>query len=303
MARSARDFFDKYRDVIPDYEDFVESLRGPLPSCLRINTLFSDPQRIVSALRAIGVELIPTPLGPEFWLAPQWKEVGRSPFHCFGLIYSQALSSGIPPVALSPGPEDLVLDLCAAPGSKTTQMAALMRNRGRIVANDPSPRRITALVANLRRMGVSNAVVTAYAGQNFPMRVKFDKILVDVPCSGEGKARMGPDGELLGTSPNSPRLHEIQVNLVLKAFDLLKKGGTLVYSTCSYDPMENEAVLDMLLKERPARIVPIGLPIPYDPGIQEWKGLKFSQEVRNAWRIYPHRLRTVGFFVAKVCKG
>lgn len=302
MKALASDFFAKYRDLIPDYEDFLDSIRGEIPTSLRVNTLLGDPLKVVSWMKCSGVELTPTPLGPEFWVAPSFDKPGNSIFHLCGYIYCQSLSSGIPVLALEPKPGEMVLDMCAAPGGKTTQMAAMMSNTGRIVANEPSPGRHPALVANLRRLGVANAIVTAYRGQDFPLRVRFKRILVDAPCSGEGNGRIGPRGELMGTSARPRNLHSLQVKILLRAFDLLEEDGVLVYSTCTYDPMENEAVVDALLKARPAQVMPIELNIPHDMGTEKWNQFKFSREVCNAWRIYPHRLQSVGFFLAKICR-
>lgn len=299
----AEEFFQRYRDLIPDYRDFLDSIRGDIPTCIRINTLRARPEQVLSELRAQGADLIATPLGPEFWEAPTLERPGRLLLYAAGAIYSQALSSGIPALALDPRPGDLVLDLCASPGSKTTQMAAMMGNRGRIVANEPSTRRHPGLLANLHRMGVANTVVTAYAGQSFPMGMRFHRVLVDVPCSGEGNGRMGPRGELLGTAPRHGDLHRVQQQLLLRAFDLLEEQGLLIYSTCSYNPMENEAVVDGLLRRRPARVLPIDLQIPHDQGITHWAGMTFREELVHAWRIYPHRLKTVGFFLARIARA
>jgi len=296
----ARDFFSRYSGLIPDYQDFLDSIKGPVPASIRVNTLTGSPEKIRSALLSQGLEVLPSPLGAEFLVLPGLESPGRLLLYLTGHIYSQSLGSGIPALALAPEPGELVLDMCAAPGSKTTQMAAMMKNLGRIVANEPSIKRHPGLMANLHRMGVSNTVVTSYSGQDFPMRVRFQKILVDAPCSGEGNGRMDSQGCLVGTGPRRGNLQELQHRLLLKAFDLLEEGGVLVYSTCSYDPMENEAVVERLLQERRARLLPIQLNIPHEPGITHWEETQFSQELANAWRIYPHRLKTVGFFLAKI---
>lgn len=298
----AREFFNRYADLIPDYEGFLNSLKLKIPTCIRINTLLAEPEDITRKLQAQGVHLMPTVLGREFWEAPDLDSPGRHPLYCMGAIYPQALSSGIPALVLDPKPGELVLDLCASPGSKTTQMAAMMWNQGRIVANEPAVHRHPALVANLRRLGVANTVVTGYPGQSFPMRLRFHRILVDAPCSGEGNARMGPGGELLGTGPRRGDLHRVQTQLLLRAFDLLEEDGVLVYSTCSLDPMENEAVVDQLLRSREAKVLPIPLDIPHDPGVTSWSGRLMAEELAHAWRIYPHRLKTVGFFLAKISR-
>ena len=296
-------YFEIYREFIPDYEGFIEALHVPNPMSFRVNTLLATPERVVLDLERRGVAVEPTPLGDTFWTAPECTRPGHLFAHLLGMIYPQSLSSGIPALVLRPGPEDFVLDLCAAPGSKTGHMAQMMENRGMIVANDPSPKRHSPLQNNLRRLGVANAVVSGYAGQNFPKRWRFSKILADVPCSGEGNGRIEPSGRLKGFRAVGKDQSNIQKGCLLRAFDLLAPGGALIYSTCTYNPNENEAVVDHLLKERPAaELLPIDLEIPHDPGITRWKGETYDDGLELAWRIYPHRLKTDGFFLARIAR-
>lgn len=299
---TALETFGRYRHLIPDFSDFLDALVGELPTSLRINTLLANPRDVVRSLRLKGIDLQPTPLGETFWEAPEESHPGRLLEHLMGLIYTQALGSGLPPMVLAPQPGESVLDLCAAPGSKTTQMAQHMENRGAIIANEPVQARHPSLHGNLRRLGVANTVVTAYDGQNFPKRWRFSKVLVDAPCSGEGNARIGPNGELRGHRRRRRDLSGVQKALLLRAFDVTADDGQLVYSTCTYDPLENEAVVDALLKARPARIMPIFLDIPHDPGVTWWQDGRYDEQIQEAWRIYPHRVRTVGFFLARIAR-
>jgi NOL1/NOP2/sun family putative RNA methylase len=293
-------YFWRYRELIPDYDDFLASLRNAIPTTVRANTLMGDPDKIWKNLRRRGIILTSTPLGDHFRLVPGLDRPGCLLEHLMGLIYTQTLASAVPPLVLDPKPGDCILDLCAAPGSKTTQMAQQMANTGRIIANEPVKARHPALQSNLRRLGVTNTLVTAYYGQNFPMRRRFSKILVDAPCSGEGNARINAQGEWVGHTPGHRRFQKIQEALLVKSFDLLEENGQLVYSTCTYNPLENEAVISALLDARPARIMAISLDLPHDNGITSWQGDRYHAEVANAWRIYPHRMPTVGFFLAKI---
>ena len=296
-------YFQDYREFIPDYEDFIEALRVPNPVSIRINILLATPEQVVSDLERRGVKIEPTPLGDNFWTVPECDRPGRLFTHLLGMIYPQSLSSGIPALVLRPGPGDFVLDLCAAPGSKTGHMAQMMENRGTILANDPSTKRHSPLQNNLRRLGVANAIVSGYAGQNFPKRWRFSKILADVPCTGEGNGRIGPSGRLTGFRVTAKALTNVQTGCLLRAFDVLAPGGALVYSTCTYNPTENEAVVDYLLKERPsAELLPIDLDIPHEPGIVRWKGETYDERLELAWRIYPHRLKSEGFFLAHIAR-
>jgi len=212
--------------------------------------------------------------------------------------------SMIPPLFLELGQDDYVLDVCAAPGSKTTQMAQIMENKGGIVANDISLKRITSLGHNLQLCGVLNTVVTMFDGRRMPLLVKdrFDKVLVDAPCSSSG--------HLLGKRP--PRFTErrvrhlsmLQRSLILAGFKMLKSDGILVYSTCSIHPEENEVVVDFLLsKERDAVVEPFNVKgLKTRPGIVEWDGRRLHDSVEWCTRIYPHDNRTDGFFIARIRK-
>ena len=299
---SALRVFGRYRDLIPEFDGFLGALRGELPTALRINTLLASAESVRRGLENQWGTLNPTPLGALFWLAPGISNPGYLLEHLMGLVYAQSLSSALAALALRPKPGEIALDLCAAPGGKTTHMAQEMENTGRIIANEPVRRRHASLQSNLRRLGVGNTVITAYDGQNFPMRWRFPKILVDAPCSGEGNGRIDCRGRIRGFGPTTKDFSGLQKALLLRAFDLLTEEGVMVYATCTYDPRENEAVLDELLKTRPARVAPLNLDVPHDPGVTTWAGKRYHREVEHAWRIYPHRLPTVGFFLAKIAR-
>jgi len=218
------------------------------------------------------------------------------------MFYVQEAVQVLPVRLLDPQPGERVLDLCAAPGGKCTQIAALMRNKGLLVANEPNGRRQQALLANLNRLGVLNATVTGYRGEMFPLQVRFDRVLVDAPCSGEGTLRK-KESPGTGASPGTiRRLSAIQRRLILHGYDLLRPGGTLVYSTCTFAPEENEAVVSTLLTERDAEIEPVTLPFPASPGLNAWQGLTFPEEVTGCVRIYPQHLDSGGGFIARFRK-
>jgi len=229
------------------------------------------------------------------------QPVGRSIEHWLGLFYIQEATQTAPARVLAPQPGERVLDLCAAPGGKTVQLAASMENRGALVANEPSGRRQPALLSNINRLGVLNALITDYRGESFPMQEAFDRVLVDAPCSGEGTLRK--DASVWqGARPSTiQRLSRIQARLLIRAFDLLRPGGTLVYSTCTFAPEENEAIVTELLRARDeASILPVPLPFPVAAGITEWEGTEFHPAVTGCVRIYPHHLNSGGGFLAHV---
>ena len=205
---------------------------------------------------------------------------------------------------LLPKPGDFVLDLTASPGSKTTQMAAMMKNQGTIIANDIKIDRIKILSANLERCGVTNCILTKNDGVGLCERLskkefKFDKILLDAPCSGEGTLRSSPKTFKIWNINVVKKLSREQKKLFASAVKCLKIGGEIVYSTCTHSPEENEEVVDFAVKNFPVEVESINLPLKCRPGIKEWNGKKFTNNTLKACRIYPQDNDSEGFFVAK----
>ena len=232
----------------------------------------------------------------------------------------------LPALVLNPKPDETVLDLCAAPGSKTTQMAAMMENLGTIIANEVKMDRMKILASNLERCGVSNAILTKKDGTALCERFKrlnekgrlredslrrvcqsrvlaFDKILVDAPCSGEGTIRSSPKTLLMWNINSIKTLSKLQKKLLESAIEILKPKGEIVYSTCTHSPEENEEVLDYILEKYPnIKIEKINLPVKCAPGILGWASRNYNKEVEKSCRIYPHISNTEGFFIAKMKK-
>jgi NOL1/NOP2/sun family putative RNA methylase len=211
----------------------------------------------------------------------------------------------IPLIALNPKSGERVLDLCAAPGSKTTQAAAMMENEGNIIANDLSIGRIRILASNLERCGVTNTIVTRHNGIELceklkKLGIKFDKILVDAPCSGEGNLRTSPRTLLEWSEGLLKSLSRKQKKILNSVVDLLAEGGEIVYSTCTYAPEENEIVVQHLIDEHDFEIIPVNLPLETRNGIKEWKKEKFDKSLKDARRIYHHDNDMEGFFVCKL---
>jgi len=296
--------FDSYREIIPDYETFVEALQSPLPTHLRVNLLKTEIAPVVRKMNARGVTLIPlSEKDPSLFLAPDPGLRGNFLDHVLGNIHFQALTSCLASLVLSPQPESLVLDLCASPGGKSSHMAQLMSNTGVIVANEPDLRRQVPLSHNLSRLGVLNTVMTRYQAQEFTLRQNFDYVLADVPCSGEGRFRFPGKTMWYGEPKRAEKLLELQKRIISRAFDLLRTGGVMVYSTCTYNPLENEGIVDALLKERrDAELLPIECGFPYAPGVLSWNKKVYERELQKAARFYPHQLDSVGFFVAKIAR-
>jgi len=211
----------------------------------------------------------------------------------------------LPILALNPQSNEFILDLFASPGSKTTQIAAKMNNQGTIIANDLKIERIKILSSNLERCGVTNTIITrndaiALCSKLSKANYKFDKILLDAPCSGEGTLRSSPKTFLIWNLKVIQKLSRQQKKFIAFALKCLKKGGILVYSTCTHSPEENEEVIDFALRNFPVKIESISLPLKCCQGITSWEGKIFNKEINKACRIYPQDNDSEGFFLAKL---
>ncbi len=236
-------------------------------------------------------------------------ELGRALEHILGYYYIQELASMLPIIALNPKENEKILDLCAAPGSKTTQIAAKMKNSGLIIANEINLGRIKILASNLERCGVINTIITRKEGRALCNKLKqlnfrFDKILLDAPCSGEGTLRSTPATYSMWNFKTIKRLSRIQKQLFETAFEILEIGGEIVYSTCTHAPEENEEVIDYILEKfkDKIKIEKIKLPIKCRQGIINWEDKKYNNQVKESCRIYPQDNNTEGFFIAKLKK-
>jgi len=291
----------RYGSIIDDWDSFARVAQSPLPYVVRANTLKIDPTALHKRLLASGIAAIAHDWSDElFELA---EPPGKRIEHWLGLYYVQEAVQTLPVRALDPQPGEMVLDLCAAPGGKATFIAALMQNQGTLVANEPNGRRQMSLLANINRLGVLNTLMPAYQGENFPMSAKFDRVLVDAPCSAEGTLRKESSLQNGASIGSITRLARLQKRLIVRAFDLLTSGGILVYSTCTFAPEENEAVVAHLLQERSAQVLPWDAPIHACPGLPGWLDECFPQQIQRCVRVYPHHLNSGGGFVARISRA
>ncbi|GLJ59403.1 hypothetical protein SUGI_1507270 [Cryptomeria japonica] len=209
-------------------------------------------------------------------------------------------------MALKPQLNERILDLSAAPGGKTTHIAQLMKNTGVIFANDISKERCRAVSANCHRLGVNNVVISHSDGRFFPKTMTgFDRVLLDAPCTGTGVAIKDPSVKASKDQKDVKRCSHLQRELLLAAIDCCdaksKKGGVIVYSTCSILVEENEAVIDYALKRRYVKLVDTDLEFGR-AGFKNYCGLHFHPSMSLTRRFYPHTHNTDGFFVAKLQK-
>lgn len=297
-------FKERY-SKLTDWDEFIKYSLQFLRRSIRVNTLKVSVNEIKKRLENDWIlEQIPW-CKEGFWLEHKQgrRDVGNLPEHSLGYIYIQESCSMIPPIVLDPKPGDVVLDMSAAPGSKASQIAQYMENKGVLVANDYKGMRIKPLGLNIQRMGITNCIITLMEGRFFK-GLEFDKILLDAPCSGTGTIRKSLKTLRIWNPIMVKRLAGTQKQLIETAFNNLKKNGVLVYSTCSLEPEEDEGVVDFLLSKYPdARLEKVELNgLKHSDTILEFEGKKYNPEVRNCLRIWPQDNDSEGFFVAKIVK-
>lgn len=278
------------------------------PTTFRPNTLKTTFLQVQTQLTAAGFELEPVEWLQAFVLRNRGlRELEEHQLYQSGSIYVQGLSSMIPPLILDPQAGDVVLDIAAAPGSKTTQMAALMNNQGMILANDTSTVRLYKLQANLQKLGVENVKTQRGLGEmvwkTFPE--VFDKALVDVPCSMEGRFNLQKPKTLENWSPKKVKeLANRQKSILRSALSATKTGGVLVYSTCTLSPEENEGVIDWILEREAGKVILEEVVIPENlisPAVLQWKNKTYHSDIMKTKRMLPSSLYE-GFFIAKLRK-
>ncbi|KAI9807601.1 MAG: hypothetical protein M1825_005541 [Sarcosagium campestre] len=286
---------------------FFEANETPRPVVIRTNTLRTHRRELAQALLNRGVTLEPvgkwSKVGLQIFESP--VPLGATPEYLAGHYMLQAASSFLPVMALSPQPHERILDMAAAPGGKTTHMAALMANTGVIFANDASKPRTKALIGNIHRLGARNTIVSNADALTFPGAMAgFDRVLLDAPCSGTGVIAKDPTAKTHKTPQDFLRLPHAQKRLLLHAIDAVdhRKAGAIVYSTCSVAVEENEAVVAYALRKRPnVRLVDTGLSFGVD-GFAAYMGKDFGAPLRLTKRFYPHKYNVDGFFVARFHK-
>lgn len=281
-----------------------DRLSTGLTQAVRINPLKGEPTAIIEGMKNVGWKGEPIDWCSEGYTIDEGYEALRdSELVNEGKVYIQNPSSWLPVVALDPQPGERVLDVCAAPGGKSSHIATLQNNRGNLVVNDNSRPRLAKLQANLNRLGVQAEYVLHDATRltrHFEA-ASFDKILLDAPCSGEGLIDLTQPKTLDSWSvAHVRRLSDLQKKLLNQAWQLLRTGGELVYSTCTMAPEENEAVIDYLLK-RYDDVEVVTLPFTLDEAVRAWNGREFHEQTKEAGRVFPRDGREA-FFVCKLKK-
>ena len=295
-------FIERYKELAPDYDEFIKYSFSYLRRSIRVNTLKISIKELKERLKDRW-ELTPIPWCKEgFWIEGKRRDIGNTLEHSLGYIYVQEAVSMIPPIVLDPKPNETNLDMCAAPGSKATQIAQYMKNKGVLIANDYKGDRIASLGINVQRMGITNTIITLMQGWWFK-NMEFDKILVDAPCSGTGTIRKSLKTINIWNQNMVRRLAGTQKQLLQTGFNNLKPGGTLVYSTCTLEPEECEGIVSHLLdNNETATLEKIELPLKRSKPITEFNDQTYNKEVKNCLRLWPQDNDSEGFFVTKIKK-
>ena len=294
------------REALPAHlsmDDFIAACQRPLRRSIRVNTLKISVADFLALVSPYCWQLTPVPWCAEgFWIERDDEDalpLGSTAEHLSGLFYIQEASSMLPVAALFADENQplRVMDVAAAPGSKTTQIAARMGNQGAILANEFSASRVKVLHANISRCGISNVALTHFDGRVFGAAVpeSFDAILLDAPCSGEGVVRKDPDALKNWSVASNLEIAATQRELIDSAFHALRPGGTLIYSTCTLNRDENESVC-LWLKEQYPQAVEF---LPLDA---LFEGAKAALTPEGFLHVFPQIFDCEGFFVARLRK-
>ena len=288
--------------------DVLEACEVQRPVTIRTNTLKVRRRDLAQSLISRGVNLDPIGKWSKVGLVVYDSSVpiGATPEYLAGHYMLQGASSMLPVMALAPQEKERILDLCAAPGGKSSYIAALMKNTGLLMVNDASKDRCKAVVGNLHRLGVHNSIVCNYDGRKFPVVMTgFDRVLCDAPCSGTGIVSKDSSVKTSKTDKDVQRCARLQKDLILAAIDCLdaksSTGGYLVYSTCSILVEENESVINYALSRRHVKVVSTGLDFGVE-GFAKYREKRFHPSLSHTRRYYPHKHNMNGFYVAKLRK-
>ncbi|MDQ3968899.1 MAG: RsmB/NOP family class I SAM-dependent RNA methyltransferase [Thermoproteota archaeon] len=289
----------RFLEYVPDVKDFLPKMERTPTQYIRVNTLKTSRADLMIRLQSKGFELKSTVIPEVLAVKKAPLVTGATTEYLLGHYYIQDLSSCMAVDSLDIEPGQLVLDVAAAPGGKTTFMAQKMNNSGAIIAIEPNGRRARSMSFNLARCGVYNTcILKADALQVVKFEMKFDRVLLDAPCSCEGVIAKDPSRKISHAPQDVDYCSRMQERLIQAAARSVKPEGILVYCTCSFAPEENEMVVDRLLQDFGNIRVE---PIEYGSGgLTRFGDLIFDDQLRNARRLYPHLHNTTGFFIARV---
>ena len=299
-----KEFLEVISEILGDeYEAFLAGMEKTRHRGLRVNGLKISPEEFESR-SPLHLTRIPWVKGG-YYYDPE-DNPSRLPDYAAGLYYLQEPSAMTPASRLPIKPGDRVLDLCAAPGGKATALGAALCGKGILLANDINRARARALLHNIELFGITNAIVCSEAPYRLAGRFSqyFDAVMVDAPCSGEGMFRKNPAVIEAWKEKGPEYFSGLQKEIVIHAADMLRPGGFMLYSTCTFSPLENEAVISHLLRARPEMgVVPMEDYEGFAPGLSSFRGDSYGESMTACRRIWPHRMDGEGHFLALLRKG
>jgi tRNA (cytosine40_48-C5)-methyltransferase len=286
----------RFLEYVPYVEQFLEKMEQKPTQYIRVNTIKTDVQSLAVRLAERGFELQQTAISEVLAVEKASMSAGATVEYLLGHYYIQDLGSCMAVEALDVQKGQTVLDMAAAPGGKTTFIAQRMQNTGSIIALEPNEKRTRSIMFNLARMGVFNTCVCTMDGIDAGRLGKFDRVLLDAPCSCEGVIAKDPSRKTSHSPEDVDYCSVRQEKLLEIAVNSVRPSGIVVYSTCSFAPEENEAVVETVIEKTGARIESFG---------QGSEGLDSFGDRKYAWgkhasRFYPHLHNTMGFFVARL---
>ena len=293
---------ERYANIVDNVQSFDEAINRPLKQSFRINSLKGDSEKILSNLRKYD-ETIESTDWYSNGFTTKLENLGSSIEHFTGQIYIQELTSMMPALVTPDINESKrIIDCCAAPGSKTTQIAEMMQNKGEIIANDNKHSRLKSLRGNLDRLGITNTTVTLRDFRSFP-NTEADIYFVDAPCSSEGTIRKKNTIRRNLKENDYNRFSRTQKGILERTCEMAKKGDQIIYSTCTFAPEENEKVVNSILQNHSVKLKNINIKnLTIGKGITHWKGETYDKEIQKCGRIWPHHNDTDGFFITRIEK-
>lgn len=297
-----QDFINRMKKMLGnEYDAFLESYENEKYQALRLNPLKVKKQ-VFEKNTCFHIKEVPWAENGYYYEKEDYP--GKHPYHDAGVYYIQEPSAMAPAEYLEVKPKERVLDLCAAPGGKSTQLAAALKGEGLLISNEIHPARAKILSENIERMGIRNAVVTnetpAHLAEYFP--AYFDKILVDAPCSGEGMFRKNEDACMEWSLENVELCAKRQDEILDCAAQMLRPGGRLVYSTCTFAPAENEGSISRFLERHSDFcIIPVEKKAGMSSGVPDWID-KPAKDIEQTIRLWPHKLKGEGHYLAVLQK-
>lgn len=296
------EYISKMKELLKDEFDlYIDSFNEKSHLGLRANTLKTTPEELKTLL---NIPLEPVPWCPEGYYYSDSERPAKSPYYYAGLFYIQEPSAMSTAALLPINENDRVLDLCAAPGGKSTQIAAKLKGTGVLVSNDISASRCKALLKNIELSGVSNAVVANETPEKLAIKFKgfFDKIIIDAPCSGEGMFRKDAEAVKNWCNNKSDMYCDLQRDILHSAKDMLCDGGIIAYSTCTFSPEENEAIIDEFIQNNPEfELLEVNKSLGFSDGNPLWTQSK-STELKKCGRLWPYKIKGEGHFLALIKK-